>query len=234
MKLILSCEHGGAEIPRAFEKFFKNSRNVLKTHRALDIGALPIAKDMARITGAPLDYATVSRLIVDLNRSLGSRSLFSSYTKSLSRPERKEILTKHYFPYRRKIEGRIAKEITRGTKVVHVSVHSFTPVLNGVTRTADLAVLYDPKHPGERKLGQAWYRELVSRFPEYRIRRNNPYKGTSDGVTRLLRKTHPVRRYIGIEIEMNQKIVGSFRSSVERNAFSKKLTETLLNAISEL
>ena len=44
INIFLTCEHGGAEIPEPYRQLFKKNRNILKTHRALDIGALEIAK----------------------------------------------------------------------------------------------------------------------------------------------------------------------------------------------
>ena len=35
-------------------------------------------------------------------------------------------------------------------QVLHVAVHSFTPVLHGERRNADVGLLYDPARPRER------------------------------------------------------------------------------------
>ena len=43
------------------------------------------------------------------------------------------------------------------------------------------------------------------------MRRNYPYRGTSDGLTRYLRKRYADRDYCGIELEVNQKHVGNGR-----------------------
>jgi hypothetical protein len=44
-------------------------------------------------------------------------------------------------------------------------------------------------------------------LPGFRIRRNNPYRGASDGLATALRKKFGMRQYAGIEIEINQKIL---------------------------
>ncbi len=47
------------------------------------------------------------------------------------------------------------------------------------------------------------------------IRRNYPYRGNADGFTTYLRKKYPASKYIGVEIEINQKHVhdpGHWRS----------------------
>ena len=40
-----------------------------------------------------------------------------------------------------------------------------------------------------------------------RVRRNYPYRGDADGLTTTLRRRFPWQRYLGIEIEVNQKHV---------------------------
>jgi predicted N-formylglutamate amidohydrolase len=78
IELLVSCEHGGNRIPPRYRKLFSASAGVLATHRAYDPGALAVARDFARAFRAQLFYSTVSRLLVELNRSLGSRTAGSS------------------------------------------------------------------------------------------------------------------------------------------------------------
>jgi hypothetical protein len=46
---------------------------------------------------------------------------------------------------------------------------------------------------------------LQMTLPGFRIKRNTPYRGTSDGLATALRKKFGTRHYAGIEIEINQK-----------------------------
>ena len=49
------------------------------------------------------------------------------------------------------------------------------------------------------------------------MRHNYPYSGISDGLTTSLRKRHTQARYLGVEIEINQALVGAERwRSVQR------------------
>jgi predicted N-formylglutamate amidohydrolase len=82
-------------------------------------------------------------------------------------------------------------------------------VLDGVRRRPDLALLYDPARPLERALAVAWVRVLERALPARAVGRNDPYRGSADGLTTALRKEHPGARYLGIEIEVNQKHVGA-------------------------
>jgi len=89
--------------------------------------------------------------------------------------------------------------------VLHLSVHSFTPAIDGRVRNADVGLLYDPARTAERRVCQQLQRALQSAHPELRVRRNYPYRGTADGFTTYLRRLFPDKQYAGIEIEINQR-----------------------------
>jgi predicted N-formylglutamate amidohydrolase len=91
--------------------------------------------------------------------------------------------------------------------VIHIAAHSFTPVLGGIVRRADVAWLYDPRRAGETLLARRWQAALAQRAPGLRLRRNYPYQGRSDGLASLLRKRYPDPAYVGIELEVNQRFV---------------------------
>jgi predicted N-formylglutamate amidohydrolase len=177
---------------------------MLKSHRGYDLGALELGRFLARRLAAPLLYSTTTRLLVELNRSLHHRKLFSEFTRDLPPAEQESILDLHYFPYRRRVEAAIARALSEGDAVLHVSVHTFTPELNGVARTADIGLLYDPCRPSEKRLGVAWRDALRRLRPDLRVRRNYPYLGKADGLTTHLRRLWPDERYAGIELEVNQ------------------------------
>ena len=160
-----------------------------------------MARDFARGLGATLLHTTVSRLLIELNRSLGHRQGFSS---RVPKDLHAELIRRFYEPYRRRLEARVAAAVRRGKRVVHLSCHSFTPRLAGVPRRADVGLLYDPRRRGERALCLAWQR-LLAREGTLVARRNYPYRGWGDGLTTDLRKRFSGREYTGVELEVNQK-----------------------------
>src|SRR5690606_37923567 len=85
----------------------------------------------------------------------------------------------------------------------------FTPELRGEVRRADVGFLYDPARRIERDFVDAWEAALAERAPGLTLRRNYPYRGTSDALVTYLRRSYPARYYAGLEIEVNQKFVGS-------------------------
>jgi len=204
---LVTCEHGGNRIPPRYRACFRGHEALLHTHRGYDIGALRVARELAAALGAPLLAATASRLLIDLNRSRGHPRLYSEATRSLPPALRHEILERYYLPYRTHAESRIARAIEGGARVLHVSCHSFTPQLDGSIRNTDFGLLYDPARPLEAGLCRRWGRALDARAAPLRVRMNYPYRGTADGFTTYLRKRFPADRYLGIELEINQKHV---------------------------
>lgn len=225
----ITCEHGGNRIPSRYRECFKGKEALLHSHRGYDAGALRLARELSETLSAPLLVSTVSRLLVDLNRSSHHPKLFSEATRPLSSELRHKILTCYYLPYRTKAETAIEKTIACGQRVIHISSHSFTPELDGKMRNVDIGLLYDPAHEGEAMLCRRWQVALKECAPGLRSRMNYPYAGTSDGFTVYLRKRFPAERYLGIELEINQKHV--HESAAHWRAVRQAVIESLCAAI---
>ena len=206
---LVTCEHGGNRIPGPFRSLFRGRAALLETHRGYDHGALLIARDLAKALDAPLVTSTVSRLLIDLNRSIGHPQLYSAMTRGAPATLREKIVEQYYVPYRAQVEQLVRESWSYGRRVVHISSHSFTPKLHGKERRADVGLLYDPRRIGEDKLCARWKAVLADVAPELRVRRNYPYAGKGDGLTSYLRKRFSPGAYVGIELEVNQKIVAA-------------------------
>jgi predicted N-formylglutamate amidohydrolase len=163
-----------------------------------------MARALARGLGAPLVSSTVSRLLIDLNRSPHHPRLFSDATRAAPDGFRTKIVDRHYRPYRARVERLIGQSVARGRRVLHISSHSFTPELDGAVRRADVGLLYDPGRRGEARLCARWKAALAALAPGLRVRRNYPYAGKGDGLTAHLRRQFPDSAYIGIELEISQ------------------------------
>ena len=214
--LILTCEHASNKLPAAFKNAIP--AEVLKTHRAYDIEAVQVYRKLVKFAN-PEFYCEgkFSRLFVDLNRTITNKSAFSDYYKQLEKRDKataakvKESATKYWNEYRENIEKFVAKNIGSLRKaqrpeaaIVHLGIHSFTPVLNGKVRNTDIGILYDPARPQERAYANVIKGEIKRLYPAMKVRFNYPYKGSSDGLTTTLRKKFG-QKYVGIEIEINQK-----------------------------
>jgi predicted N-formylglutamate amidohydrolase len=180
---------------------------LLESHRGYDPGALVMARALAGALRAPLVTSTISRLLIDLNRSIGHPQHFSAAVRGAPAKLRAKIVEQHYRPYRVQVERLVRQSVSRGRRVIHISSHSFTPELDGKVRRADVGLLYDPGRHGEAELSARWKASLAAFAPELRVRRNYPYAGKGDGLTAHLRLRFPPGAYVGIELEVNQRIV---------------------------
>lgn len=205
--ILITCEHAGNRIPSRYRGLFQGREALLRSHRGYDAGALRVARELSASLSAPLLVSPVSRLLIDLNRSPRHPQLFSEVTRGLSGELRHEIVTRYYLPYRENAQALIAQEIEHGARVIHISCHSFTPEMNGKLRNADIGLLYDPARPAEAALCRHWRTALKACAAALKARMNYPYAGTADGFTVYLRRRFPAERYLGIELEINQKHV---------------------------
>ncbi len=206
-----TCEHAGHEIPVRWRDLFKSkaAQALLHSHRGWDIGILPVARQVSRTGNFPLRIHRITRLLADTNRSPGHPALFSPITRTLSPEERQRILDQCYMPHRAAVESELAAVIQRGAPVLHVGFHSFTPVMEGEVRRTGIGILYDPSRAFEKQCALTIRDALRDLAPGWRIHLNAPYRGTADGLVTHLRKRWPDEQYGGIELEVNQNLLGT-------------------------
>ncbi|APG59592.1 N-formylglutamate amidohydrolase [Christiangramia salexigens] len=205
MILLLTCEHATSRIPVAYRYLFSEESEILDTHEAYDPGTYDLYKILKPISKLSF-HQNIGRLLVETNRSIGHPSLFSRYSKKLDVANKDQILNQYYYPFRNKVKSSIQKSLEAGEEVLHLSIHSFTPVLNGIERNCDVGLLYDPSRIKEKEFCKFLKKELHTASLALNIRFNYPYLGKADGFTTSLRRIFPTN-YIGIEIEVNQKLV---------------------------
>ena len=205
LPIVLSCEHAVRAVPPDFAFLFADAREVLDSHRGWDPGTLDLGRDMRQALGAPLVRAEATRLLLELNRSLHHPQLWSEFSRGLADLQKLQLLERYYHPYRSLVCRHIDSALRRHPRVMHLSLHSFTPVWMGRERAVDVGLLHDPSRPFEEEISAAWREALEREQPGLRIRSNEPYSGVDDGLTTALRSHYPPARYAGIEIEVNQR-----------------------------
>ncbi|MBK6942432.1 MAG: N-formylglutamate amidohydrolase [Planctomycetes bacterium] len=227
--LVVTCEHASARVPITLRKRFAGARELLASHRGYDAGALELARRLAAVLRAPMLATTVTRLVVDTNRSLRHPRLFSEFTRDLDPAAARAVIERHWRRHRERVAAALEHARRRSGRVVHVACHSFTPVLDGVTRRVDLGVLFDPRRRFERRIATQLRHALEARLPGVRIRFNQPYRGVSDGLTTATRRGLADRVYAGIELELNQAVAA--RPSRERVRWFVAITEALAETL---
>lgn len=229
--VVVTCEHASRAIPPELGDLGLPAA-VLASHRAYDVGAAGIAKALAKALGAPLHLGQWSRLVVDLNRRQDHPHVIARRIDQQDVPgnqidsgARKWRLAKYWSPWRAAAEADIGAAAARGV-ALHLSVHSFTPSLNGVERPNDIGLLHDPDRSWEVTLCDTLKPLLAAHGLS--VRRNFPYFGNTDGLTSHMRHVLPPNDYVGIEIECNQRLVaGKLGERRVAKALIDALTKTL-------
>lgn len=213
-RLLLTCEHASNAIPESLKKKLNIPASVLKSHRGSDPGTLELARAIATTTRTKIfQPGTISRLVIDLNRAETNPDVFSKWSRNhLSATERQKLTLQHRKFRRAALSAATQMLLTPKNHVIHLSIHSFTPVMKGQRRSTDIGILFDPKRPTEKKFANQLIRILKAaatkeKIAGIRIDANKPYLGTADGHTTELRRKLSAARYSGIEIEVNQKFV---------------------------
>lgn len=205
-EILLTCEHASNAVPPGLEHLFAKHTDRLQSHQGWDPGAWPVFRALQNElpTSAAFD-GKYTRLAVELNRSEGHPGLFSNLVASLPASEKHQLLAQIWHPFRNTVRQHIQHilEQKNASYLLHLSIHSFTPVWNSEVRNAEIGLLYDPRRPAEKKMGHEWALRLRTHEPSVRVRLNYPYKGISDGHTTSLRKQFG-ERYLGFEIELKQ------------------------------
>jgi predicted N-formylglutamate amidohydrolase len=203
-KLILTCEHAHNDVPAELRSCFSGDESILHTHKAWDAGAFETSRKLLPLATGCL-VGSISRLVVDLNRSLGHPNLHSDFVTNQKNIDLQRYLNLYYHPFRTSVQSLIAQQIAEGNRVVHISVHSFTPVLAGEIRQADVGLLFDPARKAEDAFCTQWLNAMHEANAQLCVRLNYPYLGTDDGHTTALRQQFSQEDYLGIELELNQK-----------------------------
>ncbi len=226
-QVLVTCEHASNRLPAGLELPAK----MLDLHIAWDPGALPVARYLARRFGAELWQGEYSRLVVDLNRTVGNRVLMRQvsdghpipFNRGLSATDQAERIDTFYRPYRDGVIAAADDLISAHGRCVHICVHTFTPALAGNERGNDIGLLHDP-HWGIERAVCAELRRHLDQETDYVTWFNRPYSGTADGILPAMRRRYEPEQFVGIELEINQKYADD---SVALRAISRAIADAL-------
>jgi predicted N-formylglutamate amidohydrolase len=225
--VVMSCEHAGNRVPARYASLFSTpaARKALESHRGWDPGAGALAGMLARRLGAPLVAQDVSRLLVECNRSADHPRLWSEFSRGLTDEERRQVVRRYWSAHRNAVRAAVAA--CPPGLVVHVGVHTFTPVWRGRSRSTQVGLLFDPARPLEAELVARWKKALDAHpvTQALAVHRNRPYRGWTDGLTTTLRSELPDHRYAGIELEVSQALIPTGAE------LSSALADTLLQSL---
>lgn len=140
MSVLVVVDHASNHVPSDID--LRIDSTLLQTHIAWDIGAAALAVAL----DYPRHLATISRLVVDVNREEEAPGLIPAQSDGVviagNPGDREDRLRRFYRPY----HAELAKRISEEHPAMLVSLHSFTPQLNsrkGEIRPWEVGVLYN-------------------------------------------------------------------------------------------
>jgi predicted N-formylglutamate amidohydrolase len=155
-RLVLFSDHAGRAIPRRLGKLGLSDRD-LERHIGWDIGIGALARRLAAALDAPAVLGAYSRLVIDCNRRLDDPTSIAQESdripvpgnRGLSEADRLARATAIFEPYHQAVRGMIAAKTNAGIVPAALSLHSFTPRMNGFARPWHIGILWnrDPRLP---------------------------------------------------------------------------------------
>jgi len=147
---LLVCDHASNAVPAALHGLGLAERE-LHRHIALDIGAAEVTRELARLLDAPAVLTGYSRLVVDCNRRLDHPTSIVAVSdgveipgnRDLAEADRRARIDACFWPYHRRIGAGLAGFAMRDIRPAIISMHGFTPVLDGRERPWQIGVLWD-------------------------------------------------------------------------------------------
>jgi len=219
-RLVLTCEHASPAVPPEYANLGLAPPQ-LRDHIGWDIGAATVTEELSRQLTVPAVLSAASRLLVDCNRDVADADLMPHESHGIAIPgnarieaaERDERLQRFYAPYHSAVDTTVAAH----PDAMLLSIHSFTPELNGRQRPFDVGVLFDAYDDVAVALADG------VKAAGFAVRMNEPYSGL-DGLI-FSARSHGLRhstRYL--ELEINNRLL---RRDDEARAVARRLVDVV-------
>jgi predicted N-formylglutamate amidohydrolase len=181
-RALLICDHAGRAIPKALGSL-ELDEAALWRHIAWDIGIADVTRSLSRLLDAPAVLSGYSRLVIDCNRRLGDPTSIAQESDGVRVPgncgltaaDRAARAAACFHPYHQAIDRLIEGRMRAGLVPAIISMHSFTPVMNGFERPWHVGILWnrDPRLPVPLM-------ERLAREPGICVGDNEPYTGRDE------------------------------------------------------
>jgi len=185
--LILVCDHASNRVPRSLQNLGLPPE-VLATHIGWDPGAAEVARGLSQQLDAPLLLSNYSRLVIDCNRPPASPQSIPQYSDGVMIPGNHNLSESHcalrreslFQPYQQAV-AQLLQQRLQQPRQEHISltallsIHSFTPNLNGEQRPWQMGVAWFR----DDRLAQSLYSALQQservRASDWQVGFNQPY-----------------------------------------------------------
>lgn len=148
--VLLTCDHASNAIPCALDGLGlpPAARHL---HIAWDIGAAAVTRLLAEALDAAALLTSFSRLVIDCNRDPGDPTSIPAVSDGVAVPGNRNLAESAraarrdacFAPYHTAITARLDALLAAGRPPALLSIHSFTPLMAGVTRPWHIGILWD-------------------------------------------------------------------------------------------
>jgi predicted N-formylglutamate amidohydrolase len=176
---LLLGDHAGREIPKSLAGLGLPEAE-LDRHIAWDIGVAAYGVLLSQALNATFIRQRFSRLVIDCNRDPVRADAIPEVSdgavipgnQALTAADRQARISEIAGPYHAAIAAELDARTARGLSTTLISLHSFTPRMNGVDRPWRFGVLHAEDSPYSR----AALARLHAEFGEHLVGDNEPYK----------------------------------------------------------
>lgn len=148
--VLVLCDHASNAVPATLDDLGLGPADLAR-HIAYDIGAAEVTRLLADRLDAPAVLAGYTRLVIDTNRRPGSHDSIVPESDGTIIPGNREVTPEEaqqraescFWPYHRRIGAGLAGFAERDIRPAIVSIHGFTPQLQGQSRPWHVGILWD-------------------------------------------------------------------------------------------
>ena len=217
--ILIVCDHASNRVPQALNDVGLSKAN-LEKHIAWDPGTENIGRYMSEKLDATGFFACYSRIVVDVNRGERSAECMREVSdhihvpgnKGLSAAEKRQRLDEIFWPYHRALAAQIKTYRKKNIVPLIVSLHSFTPEMDGYKRPWHIGVLWNKEETIARRL----IAELQAQNPDMVVGENEPYTLKQTNLTKNTIKTHAEDNGLPyVIVEFRQDLVATKRDALK-------------------
>ncbi len=176
--ILIICDHAGQNIPRKLNHLGVDDTD-LKKHIAWDIGTKRLGRALSNALKAPCVMANYSRLVMDVNRPPEGQFAMPEVSDHIRIPGNEGLTNDHrlmrkatfYDTYHGKVTECLNTIKAAGRTPLLISVHSFTPEMNGQKRDTELGILWNEN----KDISVDLIETLRTKNPDVVIGDNTPY-----------------------------------------------------------
>jgi predicted N-formylglutamate amidohydrolase len=148
--VLLTCDHASNAVPQSLAGLGL-APEALEQHIGWDIGAASVTRRLARALGATAILSGYSRLVIDCNRDPADPSSIPEASDGIPVPGNRNLAPEArvvrreacFEPYHQAVAARLDALFAAGGVPALLSIHSFTPVMNGLARPWQVGILWD-------------------------------------------------------------------------------------------